>query len=97
MVLSAEGVRKRFLFPSEVWDVRLTPLKKCPNSIPCQALMCVFALKGASGAENFSGSSEGLPLWSIVTSWAIAQSEKAGKSRQKFGKNGEKLRWYCLN
>ena len=23
MVLSAEGVRKRFLFPSEVWDVRL--------------------------------------------------------------------------
>ncbi len=62
MVLSAEGVRKRFLFPSEVWDVRLTPpLKKCLNSITCQALMCVFALKGASGAENFLGSPEGVP------------------------------------
>ncbi len=88
MVLSAEGVRKRFLFPSEVWDVRLTPppKKKCPNSIPCQALMCVFALKGASGAENFIGSPEGNPSGRWSCPRLLLNRKKSSKNWEKWEK-----------
>ncbi len=88
MVLSAEGVRKRFLFPSEVWDVRLTPLKKCLNSIPCQALMCVFAQKGASGAENFLGSPEGVPSGRLSCPRLLLNWRKSEKVVKKLGKMG---------
>jgi hypothetical protein len=93
MVLSVQWVRQRFLFPSGVWDVCLTPEKNCPNSNYCKALICVFALIGASGAENFQGVQRGSPLVGrhVLGYYSI------GKSRQKIGKNGKKLRWLFLN
>ncbi len=49
--------------------------KNCPNSNHGKALIGVWALEGASGAElfwgvwgTFLGSLEGFPLWSAVMS-----------------------------
>ena len=58
MVLSAEGVRKRFIFPSGLWDVFLNT-KKMPNPIHCRALSGIFSLKDALGAELFRGVQRG--------------------------------------
>ena len=86
MVLSAEGVRKRFLFPSGEWDVYIIPEKNCPNSIPCRALMCVFALKGASGAENFIGSPEGNPSGRWSCPRLLLNRKKSSKNWEKWEK-----------
>ena len=85
-MLSAEGVRKRFLFAFGVWDFCLTSLKICPNSIHCKALMCVFAQKGASGAENFTGSPEGFPSgrWSYPR--LLLSRKKSSKNWEKWEK-----------
>ena len=88
MALSAEGVRKRFLFPSGEWDVCLTPEKNCPNSISCKALLGVFALKSASGAENFLGSPEGVPSGRLSCPRLLLNWRKSEKVVKKLGKMG---------
>ena len=89
MVLSAEGVRKRFIFPSGLWDVFLNT-KKMPNPIHCRALSGIFFLKDALGAElfrgvqrgfgTFSGSPEGVRIWSVVMSDCVARTLRRRKT-----------------
>ena len=88
MALSAEGVRKRFLFPSGEWDVYIIPEKNCPNNIPCRALSGVFAQKGASGAENFLGSPEGTPSGRLSCPRLLLNWRKSEKVVKKLGKMG---------
>ena len=89
MVLSAEGVRKRFIFPSGEWDVYIIPEKNCPNNIPCRALSGVFAQKGA---ENFLGSPEGTPL----VGCHVLACCSIGENRKKSSKNWEKWEIFAL-
>ena len=85
MALSAEGVRKRFLFPSGEWDVYIITEKNCPNSIPCRALSGVFAQKGA---ENFLGSPEGTPSGRLSCPRLLLNWRKSEKVVKKLGKMG---------
>ena len=88
MVLSAEGVRKRFLFPSEVWDVRLNPEKNCPNRRYGNALIGVFAIKGA---ELFWGVQRGIPSGQSSCPRLLLNRKKSSKIRNKSSKNGSLL------
>lgn len=83
-MLSAEWVRKRFLFPSGVWDVCLNPGRNCPNSNHCKALLGVFAQKGASGAELFRGVQRGNPSGQLSCPRLLLNRKKSSKNWEKW-------------